>query len=238
MLFARTADDEVIMVVVIVCSAIMFLTSLCIQFLFLLTLKKALEQCAPRNRTMEPGMVFLNLIPCFGAIWLFITVSRVSESLRAEYDDRGMDAYGDYGQQMGISYASLALGSLIPYVGALLAIAALVCWILYWLKIAELGKGLREGESYRGEYQDYSRRRRGSERGYDRDDEDDDRSSRRRDEDEVERPSRRDRPRDGEDYDRDDRPSRRGRPAEDNDDDRDRRDDRDDDRPRRRRDEN
>jgi hypothetical protein len=213
MLFAR-ADDEVIVVVVAVCSAIMLVAGLAIQFLFLLTLKRALEQCAPRNRTMEPGMVFLNLIPCFGAVWMFITVSRVSESLRAEYDDRGMDAYGDYGQQIGISYASLILAWIIPYIGLLFFIGGFVCWILYWVKIAELSRTLREGESYSEEYRDYTRRRREEQRGYERDDEYED----------DDRPSRRGRPRDG-DYD--DRPSRRGRPPEDDD---------YDDRPHRRRD--
>jgi len=194
MLFARTADDEVILIVMIVCSIVTFAAGLAIQFLFLLTLKRALEQCAPRTRTMEPGMVFLNLIPCFGAIWMFFTVSRLSESLRMEYDDRGMDAYGDYGQQLGISYASLSLAWVIPYIGVLFGIAGFVCWIMYWMKIAELSRGLREGESYRGEYQDYTRRRR--ERRYDdRDDEDDDRPSRRgrtpKDDDYDDRPRRR-----------------------------------------------
>lgn len=217
MLFARNADDEVFTVVVIVCSAIMVLASLAMQFLFLLTLKRALEQCDPRTRTMEPGQVFLNLIPCFGAIWMFFTVSRVSESLRAEYDDRGMDAYGDYGQQMGISYASLILAWIIPWIGVLFGIAGFVCWIMYWMKIAELSRGLREGESYRGEYQDYTRRRREEQREYDRNDEEND------------RPRTRRRADDDED---DDRPSRRSRPPEDDD-----RDDDYDDRPRRRRDE-
>lgn len=226
MLFARSADDEGILVVLAVCAAIMLLAGLAIQILFLLTLKRALEQCTPRNRTMEPGMVFLNLIPLFGAVWMFITVSRVSESLRAEYDDRGMDAYGDYGQQLGISYASLILAWIIPWIGVLFAIGGFVCWILYWMKIAELSRGLREGESYRGEYQDYTRRRR---REYDnRDDDYDDRPSRRRDEYEEDRPSgsgRRD------EYEDDDRPSRRGRPRDEDD-----RDEDYDDRPRRRHD--
>lgn len=194
MLFAQARGgttsngDEVVLIVLVVCGIITFAASLAIQILFLLTLKRALEQCSPHTRTMEPGMVFLNLIPCFGSVWMFITVSRLSESLRAEYDDRGMDAYGDYGQQIGISYAALVLGGIIPYVGVLFAIGGLVCWILYWVKMAELSRGLREGESFREERDDYRRRRREERDRDDRDDEYDDRPSRRR----------------GDDYDRDD----------------------------------
>ena len=174
-----------------------------LKILFLITMKRALEQCDPRSRAMEPGQVFLNLIPCFGAIWMFFTVSRVSQSLRREYDDRGIDVPGDYGQQMGISYASLILAWAIPYVGFLFGIAGLVCWILYWVKIAELGRTLREGESYTEEHDEYRRRRR-----EEREEEDRERRGRRRREDD-DRPSRRQ----DDDYrdDDEDRPSRRRR---------------------------
>lgn len=206
MLFAQargaSGGEEVALVVGIVVGIISFAASLAIQILFLLTLKRTLEQCDPRTRTMEPGQVFLNLIPCFGAIWMFFTVSRVSQSLRREYDERGIDVPGDYGQQLGISYASLILAWIIPYVGPLFGIAGVVCWIVYWVRVAELGRTLREGDSFREEQDEYRQRRR-------REREEDDRERRRR-HDENDRPSRRCRSDDNRDDD-DDRPSRRRR---------------------------
>ena len=64
---------------------------LAITILFLLTLSKALRRCAPENRTMEPGMVWLYLIPIFNLYWQFVTVNRVSESLKNEFYARGID---------------------------------------------------------------------------------------------------------------------------------------------------
>lgn len=188
MLFAQaggnSGGEEVFLVVIIVVGIISTAAGLALQILFLLTLKRALEQCDPHTRTMEPGQVFLNLIPCFGAIWMFFTVSRVSTSLRREYDDRGIDVPGDYGQQLGVSYASLILAWAIPYIGVLFGVAGVVCWIMYWVKIAELARTLREGESFREEHDEYRQRRR-----EEREEEDRERRRRRRDEDD--RPSRR-----------------------------------------------
>ncbi len=190
--------NEVAVIILTVGGGIFVVAGLAIKLLFLLTLKRALEQCAPHNRKMEPGQVFLNLIPCFGAIWMFFTVSRVGQSLRDEFDERGVDEYGDFGQQLGISYASLILAWIIPYVGFLFGIAGVICWIVYWVKIAGYARQLSEGDSYREERDDYRRRRRDEQRDSDRqrDDDDDRPSRRRRDEyddrdDEDDRPSRR-----------------------------------------------
>ncbi len=186
--------EETLVIILLVGGGIFVVAGLVIKLLFLFTLKRALEQCAPHHRLMEPGQVFLNLIPCFGAVWMFFTVSRVGQSLRNEFDERGIDVPGDYGQQLGISYASLILAWIIPYVGWLFGIAGVVCWIMYWVKMAEYNRHLSEGASYREERDDYRRRRRDEQR-------EDDRRRRNRD--------RRDR--DDEDEDDDDRPSRRRR---------------------------
>ena len=41
---------------------------------FLLQLQKLLNACTPGSRQMEPGMVWLNLIPLFGLGWMIYTV--------------------------------------------------------------------------------------------------------------------------------------------------------------------
>lgn len=183
--------DEATTVIMLVVYAIMFVVAIAIAILYMMALSRALQQCAPRNRTMEPGQVWLNFIPCFGIVWIFITVNRIAESLDNEFRDRGMRRDGDFGKNMGITYNVLNLVSVIPIIGYLTSIGALVCWIIYWVKIAGYTKQLREGESYR-------------------DDEDD--SYRRRYDDEGDRPSKRRRDEDEDDGDEgDDRPSKRRR---------------------------
>src|SRR6266852_353173 len=81
---------------------------------YLLTLQKALSRVSPRNRLMEPGMVWLMLIPCFNTIWQFFIVTRVAGSLRNEFRDRKRDDGSDYGKGFGLIYATLnVVGSFV-----------------------------------------------------------------------------------------------------------------------------
>jgi hypothetical protein len=118
--------------------------SLTIQIFFLLTLFRCYSRIAPANRRMEPGMVWLNLIPCFGTIWIFFTNIRLADSLRDEFDQRRLHGDGDFGRTLGITYPILALLGAIPYIGVLFGIPSLICFILYWVKIAGYSRQLLE----------------------------------------------------------------------------------------------
>jgi hypothetical protein len=104
---------------------------------YTLTLHKALSRCAPENRAMEPGLVWLIYIPVFNLIWNFIVVNRISTSLRSEFQRRGVTGV-DTGRELGLAMSILACLGIIPIVGVLAALAGIVCWILYWAKIAGL----------------------------------------------------------------------------------------------------
>jgi hypothetical protein len=132
-----------------------------VGILFLLTLQKCLSRIEPPNRTMEPGMVWLNLVPCFNIVWNFITVIRISESLEKEFRSRGMPVSGDYGRGIGLTFLICNLLGIIPFVGLVTGLIGLVCWIVYWVKIAGFSKELAEGPSFRDDYDrgdDYDRR--------------------------------------------------------------------------------
>ena len=157
---------------------------LVIQCFFLNTLSKCFKEIAPRNRSMEPGQVWLCLIPLFGTVWIFITVLRLAESLEKEYRSRGLSGDGDFGKQNGLIYLVLSL------IGCCIG---LIFWIMYWMKIAAYTKELRERGGGRGrdrgprdgdpESEDEYRERRTRSS-------DDDYERRRRRRDEDERPKR------------------------------------------------
>ena len=129
---------------------------------------------------MEPGMVWIALIPILGLIWMIIVILKLSDSLSDEFEERRLRGDGDFGKVLGIIYivASFLCGPI-----------GLVCWIMYWVKIAGYTRQLRESGSA----------------AYDLDDDDDrPRKRSRRDEDdeeeeEEERPRRRKRRDDDED---------------------------------------
>ena len=84
---------------------LIFAVAIGVQIMFLLNLSKTLALCRPRNRTMEPGMVWLNLVPFLNIVWIFITVIRISESLTKEYRSRGLHSDDpDFAKTMGILY--------------------------------------------------------------------------------------------------------------------------------------
>jgi uncharacterized membrane protein len=109
---------------------------------YILTLQKALNKCAPENRAMEPAVTWLLIIPCFGLIWHFFVVMNMSKSLAAEFQKRGVTAEPEPGKMLGLIMCILAVCSIIPLLGPLCALGSLVCWVIYWVKIAEFSKKL------------------------------------------------------------------------------------------------
>ena len=137
-----------------------------ISIMFLLAMSKALNACAPRNRTMEPGQVWLSLIPVVGIVFYLMAIFKVPDSLANEYRDRGMRGDGDYGKNLGLWFVITSF--VCPGVN-------LILWIMYWVKIHGHTKELMGSGGY-----DRPRR---SKRRDDRDDDDDyedDRPRRRR----------------------------------------------------------
>lgn len=107
------------------------------QIFFLITLQKVFTQCAPRNRTMEPWLVWLYLIPFFFFYWNFHLVTHLHGSLKKEFSCR-QQCYKTL-QSMkntGIVMSSLLLFSIVPFVGIFAALAYVVAWIIYWRKVS------------------------------------------------------------------------------------------------------
>jgi len=156
--------------IIIAIFVIALVIGLGIFIMFLLTLQKALSQVAPRNREMEPGQVWLNFIPIFHFYWNFVTVARVSGSLRKEFHDRRLSSDDDtFAYNMGLSWLILNLCSLIPMIGGLFAIGGLICFIIYWVKISGFSTKLAaEGPSRGFDDRGDDRYRGGDDRGDDR----------------------------------------------------------------------
>ena len=69
---------------------------------YLLTLQKALNRCSPECRAMNPGMVWLMLIPLFNMVWHFFIVMNMAKSLGCEFQKRGIAEDPKPGQTLGL----------------------------------------------------------------------------------------------------------------------------------------
>ena len=100
--------------------AVILIASIAWAVFVYVSMYQALNSVSPGNRDMEPAMIFLMLIPCFGFIWYFFVVIRIASSFRKEFEDRGLREDGDFGQLFGI------LAPLIPCVGLIL----MIMWVM------------------------------------------------------------------------------------------------------------
>lgn len=150
---------------------------LTISIFYFLTLYKAMSRVSPRNRLMEPGLVWLSIVPILNVVWSFFNAIRVPGSLKNEFVDRGMDDGSDYGKGVGLAGAvitvvQIALGCVAGAAGGAMAardpfnqpqpqgfaaidilsnilnLANLVLVIIFWVKIAGYSNRLANAPAY------------------------------------------------------------------------------------------
>jgi hypothetical protein len=127
-------DSSTIVRVVAGC---MFLVVLAFGIVYINSLGRLLSKCAPSSRTMQPGRVWLLLIPVFGIIWGFLVVSALGKSLGNEFRLRGIaSTESEPGKTLGMAMCVCQACGIVPFLNFLALPAALVLWTMYWMKTA------------------------------------------------------------------------------------------------------
>jgi len=75
----------------------------------------AANAAAPAHRTMEPGMIWLLLVPFFQVYWNFRALPAVSDSLAATMREKGLKP-DDCGRSIGMIWSLLVLGIYILHI--------------------------------------------------------------------------------------------------------------------------
>jgi len=114
---------------------VVFALMLVPMIFYCLSLQKALNRCSPECQAMKPGMVWLLFIPLFNIVWQFMVVLNMAKSLAAEFQKRGIAEDPNPGQTLGLV---MCIGNLIC------GPVGLVCWIMYWVKIAGYSSKIAE----------------------------------------------------------------------------------------------
>lgn len=132
-----------VIIVFYICFLLLALGMLIMYIFYLITLSRTLEVCHPYTRKMNPGEVWMVLIPLFGIVWHFIVVGRLADSLAIEFRNRNLPVDEERpGYQAGITALILLLcGGIIPLLGM---IAAIVFLVRYWNKINFYKKTLEQ----------------------------------------------------------------------------------------------
>jgi uncharacterized membrane protein len=96
------------------------------------------QRIPPGFRKLDPGLVWLLLIPCFNVVWNFFVFPNLANSFKAYFDSIGDSSVGDCGQALGFGYAICCAASIVPFVGCLTGSASLVLLILFLVKANDL----------------------------------------------------------------------------------------------------
>jgi len=104
-----------------------------------------LKEVPSEYRVMEPGQVWLLLIPCFAVIWNFWVFQRVPQSFHNYFASQGRTDFGDCGGQLGLWYAICGVGSVVPCLQFVAGPAAFVLLLIFLVKILELKKQIHSG---------------------------------------------------------------------------------------------
>ncbi len=149
-------DEAVIVIATFGFWAVVSLVTLLLTLMYLSSLSRALAKCGKTRRTLDPGLVWLNLIPLFHLFWKFWTAAQVGSSLRREFDARGLRTGFTFGQPVGVLVPVVAiftrfvfwlgsyltarmgegdLGMLVTLVTVLLGVIELVLLVVHWTQI-------------------------------------------------------------------------------------------------------
>jgi hypothetical protein len=118
--------------------------------MYLLTLQNVLKEVSENNRLVPAANVWLMLIPIFSTFYVFYLYPRISDSAKAEFEERGADNGTDYARSLGIAVAIIGLVSSIlsyikiaPSLSGLLSLTNLVLFIIFWSKMANIKTKLK-----------------------------------------------------------------------------------------------
>lgn len=98
----------------------------------------SLARIPAEHRKMEPGQVWLLMIPCWGVVWNFFVFQRVPESFQSYFASIGRQDLGDCGKQIGLWYAICGACAFVPFLGYLAGPAGFVLLILNLVKFNQL----------------------------------------------------------------------------------------------------
>ena len=117
----------------------LMLAMLAVNIVICLLLFGCFKRIPREYRKMEPGLVWLLLIPCFNLIWNFFVFPGLSRSFRAYFDSLEQQAdVGDCGLGIAWAFAICTVCVLVPGIGWVAGPAALVLLIIYLVKANDL----------------------------------------------------------------------------------------------------
>jgi hypothetical protein len=114
------------------------LVTLAIHVVICLLLYKCFDRIPQEHRRLNPALVWLLMIPCFSLIWNFFVYPNLAKSFGAYFEAKGGGNVGDCGLGIAWAYAICFVLTLVPGIGWIASLAALVLLIIFLIKACDL----------------------------------------------------------------------------------------------------
>ena len=109
-----------------------------ISIVVILIVQSFYKRIPPEHRRMEPGMVWLLVIPCFGIVWNFFVFLKLSDSFKSYFDSQGVMDVGDCNRTLALAYCITAVLCIVPCLNYIAGPASLVLLVITLVKYNEL----------------------------------------------------------------------------------------------------
>lgn len=97
--------------------ALAYLSAIAAFFVYVRNLQQVLRRCAPGSRALRPGLVWLQVIPCFGALWQFFVTRGLARSLANEWQWRGLPVPARHMRSIGVAKSIVDVFALVHVIG-------------------------------------------------------------------------------------------------------------------------
>lgn len=125
------------------------------MIIWLLNMSKALDNISQDFRSMNPGAVWLTMIPLFGLVWQFMVVNAVANGLVKEFNSRGLiTSEAKPGSGIGQTGCIMICCSIIPIVGYGFGIIGLIFIVVHLVRIREYIAELERTGRWETRYQE------------------------------------------------------------------------------------
>ncbi|MCW8133625.1 MAG: hypothetical protein KIS92_24990 [Planctomycetota bacterium] len=105
---------------------------LIIHVLIAWIMMKCFEAIPKQYHQVGAWQVWITVLPCINVIWHFLTYPQLSRSFRRYFEAQGRTDVGDCGERKGMYFAiSYAAANVIPCIGLLIAVYALIVQVEY-----------------------------------------------------------------------------------------------------------
>jgi hypothetical protein len=140
----RRRDTELLFTIAVIVLVIVVVGAIAIAFLSALV--RVFIRVQPEHRRIEPGQIWLNLVPVFNFVWATVTVERIAESLRNEFMARSLHGPDEwYGRKYGITTLILAASGVFLITLYVVVPLGLIYGIAYWRQINRYAERLKAG---------------------------------------------------------------------------------------------